>query len=92
MTYDDLGTDNEWAAHELALAASRSKRAWDEYDSAADWCARRGLKGKEGDALPTNLSSLALEYINEDPEAFERRVQEFAYGNAMAELNLPDGD
>jgi len=64
--------------------------AWAEYDSAANWCARRGIKGKQGDALPANLSSLVLEYINEDPEAFERRVREFAYGKAMNALVIPE--
>lgn len=55
-----------------------------EYDSAAEWCAKRGLSGKIGDPLPANMSAGgALKYINADPESFQRRVREMAYGIAM---------
>lgn len=56
---------------------------WLEYDSAADWCAARGLLGACGDALPEGLSSRAKELIDLDPEAFERRVRELAYFRSM---------
>jgi hypothetical protein len=66
-----------------------SRGLWAEYDSAADWCAARGLKGVIGDALPTAISSACLIEINADPDAFERRVRECAYARAMNALNLP---
>lgn len=56
---------------------------WAEYDSAAEWCAKRGIKGKVGDPLPNLLSNCVCEEIDSDPEAFERRVREFAYTLAM---------
>lgn len=60
-----------------------------EYDNAAEWCARRGLKGKPGDALPENMSSDgALKWIQDDPEAFQVRVREMAYGIAMENTNI----
>jgi len=57
--------------------------AWLEYDAAADWCAARGVKGCIKDPLPENLSNRAMELINIDPEAFERRVREHAYFRSM---------
>ena len=55
-----------------------------EYDAAAEWCAKRGLKGSIGDALPLNMDSDgALRWINSDPEAFQERVRQFAYALAM---------
>lgn len=56
---------------------------WLEYDAAADWCAARGIKGTTGDPLPENMSGRAMELINLDPEAFERRVREHAYMRSM---------
>lgn len=55
----------------------------DEYESAAEWCARRGILGKPGDRLPDGLSVVALDEINGDPDSFERRVREYAYAVAM---------
>ena len=63
---------------------------WTEYDNAADWCATRGLTGKAGDALPALISAECLREINDDPEAFERRVRQHAYARAMDKLNLPE--
>lgn len=55
-----------------------------EYDSAAEWCARKGLKGEIGDPLPANMNANgALKWINADPESFQERVRQFAYGMAM---------
>lgn len=58
--------------------------AWSEYDSAADWCASRGLRGLCGDPLPPGLSVRAKALIDFDPEAFSDRVRGFAYARAMA--------
>jgi hypothetical protein len=58
--------------------------AWREYDAAADWCAARGIRGAIKDPLPENLSDRAMELINIDPEAFERRVREHAYFRSMS--------
>lgn len=60
-----------------------------EYDGAAQWCAERGLKGECGDALPPGMATDgALKYISADPEAFQRRVREFAYALSMRNVNL----
>lgn len=59
---------------------------WKEYDYAAEWCAVRGLKGTLDDPLPENLSEHCLELINDDPEAFERRVNDTAYAYAMEKI------
>jgi hypothetical protein len=61
-----------------------------EYDSAAEWCAKRGLKGVIGDALPSLLSIQTVILINNDPEAFQNRVNACAYRLAMEKLNLPE--
>lgn len=55
----------------------------DEYDSAAEWCAKRGLRGVIGDPLPPNLSASAMMEIAFDSDAFECRVRETAYMLAM---------
>ncbi len=57
--------------------------AWLEYDSAAKWCAQRGLRGERGDILPSVLSADCFALIAEDVEAFEDRVRETAYGLSM---------
>jgi hypothetical protein len=56
---------------------------WLEYDAAADWCAARGIRGGVRDPLPENLSDRAMEIINADTDAFERRVREHAYLRSM---------
>ena len=58
---------------------------WDEYDSAAEWCARRGLKGEQGDKLPDSLSTDCARAIDFDPEAFQRRIAETGYALAREE-------
>lgn len=62
----------------------------DEYESAAAWCAKRGIKGNLGDPLPENLSDDVAEDINADPEAFEERVRDYAYAFAMEKLALSE--
>jgi hypothetical protein len=64
--------------------AVMSHDPWIEYDNAAEWCAKRGLKGKIGDPLPNLMSKAAVDLINEDPEAFEQRVRGTAYAIAMS--------
>ena len=56
---------------------------WSEYESAAEWCANHGVKGRIGDPLPAMLSGRAILLINEDPESFEARVRDYAYARAM---------
>jgi hypothetical protein len=56
---------------------------WIEYDAAAEWCARKGLKGAIGDPLPNLMSGATVNAINEDPEAFAKRVRQCAYALAM---------
>ncbi len=57
--------------------------AWSEYDSAAEWCAKRGIIGRIGDRLPENLSRECYDLINDDFEAFQKRIRESAYALAM---------
>lgn len=56
---------------------------WQIYDSCAEWCAKRGLKGNIGDPLPNLLSREVERLINDDPEAFAERVRQTAYALAM---------
>ena len=56
---------------------------WIEYDFAAEWCAKRGLKGAPGDPLPMLMGAAAVQLINDDPEAFADRVRLTAYALAM---------
>lgn len=57
-----------------------------EYDSAAEWCAKRGIKGAIGDRLPDLLSDVVAQEINDHPEEFMRRVKEMAYALTMRKL------
>jgi len=68
-------------------ASDKQGRMWAEYDSAAEWCAKRGLKGNEGDRLPTGLSDAVLSEINDHPEAFAERIRATAYALAMEKHN-----
>lgn len=61
---------------------------WAEYDSAAEWCAKRGIKGNEGDPLPENLSADCYAAINDDPDAWRQRINDSAYAIGMESLNL----
>lgn len=58
--------------------------AWAEYQHAADDLARSGRSGAIGDPLPQNMSVKAVQFINDDPEAFEREVRRCKYARAMA--------
>jgi len=61
----------------------RATDPWVEYDAAADEMARKGLSGDLGDQLPNLMSADAVELINADPEAFQKRVRAFAYARSM---------
>jgi hypothetical protein len=65
----------------------KTKSAWLEYDSAAEWCAKRGIKGKQGDWLPANLSAECVALITDDLDAFEQRVRDTGYKIAMEKIN-----
>ena len=55
-----------------------------EYDGAAERFARTGN-------LPDAMGSPgAIDWINNDPEAFQERVREFRYAHAMEKLNLAE--
>ena len=60
---------------------------WTEYENAAEWCAKRGIKGNCGDPLPELISSTCVSLINDDPEAFASRVNDFAYAIVMEKLS-----
>lgn len=57
-------------------------RVWSEYDSAAEWCATRGLTGRYGDRLPSHLSTITKALIDDDLDAFQERVRGTAYAAA----------
>jgi len=57
---------------------------WLEYDAAAEWCARKGLRGEPGDPLPEMLSARCKREIDEHPLAFQTRVRDTAYALAAA--------
>lgn len=59
------------------------REIWEEYDAAAEWCARRGIEGKVGDRLPEGLSMRVWREIEKDPDAFQLRIRETAYAIAM---------
>ena len=56
---------------------------WSEYRSAAEWCARRGIKGAGGDPLPENLSHGCWALIDDDLDAFANEIRDCAYRQAM---------
>ncbi len=62
---------------------TKMESIWQEYDAAATWCAKRGIKGRYGDQLPANLSAECTNLITNDIEAFEDRVNDTAYALAM---------
>jgi len=62
------------------------KNAWEEYDSAAVWCAERKVKGTLEGPLP-EMSAEAYGLIEEDPEAFEEHVKNTAYALAMEKVS-----
>lgn len=74
----------------LAFLTAPLPWSWAEYDSAAEWCAKRGLSGATGTPLPSMLSQAVLREINYDPDAFARRVRECAYQRAGEKTARPD--
>ena len=69
------------------LVAWRERRVADEYESAAEWCANRGLIGADGDPLPEGLSVACHDEILADTYAFGERVRAYAYALAMEEID-----
>lgn len=61
------------------------RAVWDEYDSAAIWCARHGYTGDVGSPLPALLSTSVKALIDADPEAFAQYVKATAYMVARAQ-------
>jgi len=61
---------------------------WAEYDAAATWCAKRGVSGNVGSALPQNMSADTVAEICRDPDAFRERVRATAYALAMAQHDV----
>ena len=79
-----LDTCEECEGHERASSeAGLALEDVSEYDSAAEWCARRGIAGSTGDPLPDGLSASVADAINADADAFRERVRETAYGLAL---------
>lgn len=70
-------------ATQYLSCAETAKLVWTEYDSAVEWCAKRGLRGDVGNPLPPLLSASVAELIQDDVDAFMRRVADTAYGLAM---------
>ena len=85
--------DDEVAALIYASRENARALAWEEYDAAADWVARRHPAGDIGSTpLPELLSALAFRYISSDPDAFAARVNTCRYQHAMEAHNAPDPD
>lgn len=66
----------------MSTSYEMSGALWREYDRAAEWCAARNLTGAINTPLP-DMTPAVHEEINADPEAFESRVRECAYAQAM---------
>lgn len=62
---------------------------WAEYDSAAEYCARRGSVDQWRLKLPNAISLKCMNEINYDQDAFERRVRDFAYATRMEKRQGP---
>lgn len=60
-----------------------ARNIWQEYDALAEDCAKRGIAGRVGDALPLNIAADVMGLVNDDPEAFADRVRLFGYALAM---------
>lgn len=67
----------------ITAATCNPLNAWNEYDFAAEWCAKRGISGETGSELPRNLSIEAFKLINDDIDAFVERVRGTTYALAM---------
>jgi hypothetical protein len=57
-----------------------------EWQSAAMWCAQRGLNGKDGEPLPAMLSAAVYQEIYEYPEEFQADVRTAKYALAMGTI------
>lgn len=55
----------------------------DDYEAAAQWCAERGMTGREHHLLPDWISHDCLDQIIVAPEKFQLRVAEYAHDYAM---------
>ena len=64
---------------------------WNEYDSAAMWCAKRGYLLRDGEPLPPLLSSDVMKEISEYPDSFISRIKLFSYANAMELISKKNG-
>lgn len=88
--WDDGATCDELIADVTPAFARRSMTSdtnWlQEYDAVARWCAKRGIKGVEGDTLPDMISARVAYEIGADPEAFQKRVRAMSYALAMERL------
>jgi hypothetical protein len=56
-----------------------------EWQAAAEWCARRHLAGVEGDPLPSLLSAAVVADIAGDPETFQDAIRAARYALAREE-------
>lgn len=54
-----------------------------EYDSIAEWCAKRNLPGNLEHVYPINLSIIVWNEIVEHNEEFQERVLQHKYAIAM---------
>ena len=75
--------DDKPTLAELFGITADDREMWAEYDAAARWCAKRGLTGAIGTALPLNMRADTCRAIDDDPDAFAKRVRLTAYALAM---------
>lgn len=79
---EDLKLELSKATGREFVTLREVERAWDEYDSCAAWCAKRGLLGKDGDPLPSMISHDVIDLVANDTEAFTELVRAYAYAQA----------
>lgn len=86
-------SETKWTDGKMTVTANSA--AWNEYDSAADYLAARGLTTISVDSmftsLPDGMSAVAVGLITEDPDAFMRHVRAFAYARAMQNADAESG-
>ena len=71
----------------MSATMDNEKNYWSEYDSVAIWCAKRNLAGYLGETLPIAISQPVVDMINDDIEAFQRRIREAKYALAMERIS-----
>ena len=73
----------------LCLLAGPDEEVMVEYDWAAGWCAEKGYQGADDEPLPNTLSVACRIQINENREAFQKRIAYKAEWLERARVPVP---